>query len=88
MIAEDYNGKETRLSAVESDVRHIIEEFNGARYSIITFANSSEILIPLTKDEKICIQALETMNTPSKYYASRKYFKRTLRQFRECFKIV
>ncbi|MCI8519679.1 MAG: VWA domain-containing protein [Clostridia bacterium] len=79
MMAEDYNGEETRLSAVEKDARHIIEEFHGARYSIITFANSSEILIPLTKDEKICIQALETMKIPSKYYASRKHLKRAIR---------
>lgn len=75
MLAEDYNGEETRFSAVKNDMRYIMDEFLSAKYSIITFSNSSEILIPITKDKKICLQALETMKAPSKYYASRKHFR-------------
>ena len=79
MLAEDYNGDKTRLSAVIEDVKCIMDEFQSSRYSIITFANSSEILIPLTKDRDLCFQALEIIKTPSKYYASRKYFKWAIR---------
>lgn len=81
MLAEDYNGKNTRLSAVESDMKYIVDKFRGAKYSIITFSNNSEILVPLTRDTNLCMQAVETMQIPNKYYASRKYFKCATRKY-------
>ena len=36
MIAEDYNGDNTRLSAVKEDIKHIVEELEGAKFSIVT----------------------------------------------------
>lgn len=70
MLAEDYKGNETRISAVKNDIEYIINKLQGARYSIITFANSSEILLPLTKDESITLQALQAMQIPHQYHAT------------------
>ena len=35
MIAEDYNGNEPRLDAVQSDMQYILEKLNGAQFSLI-----------------------------------------------------
>lgn len=69
MLAEDYNGNETRITGVQKDMEYIMNKLQGARYSIITFANSSEILVPLTKDKNITMQALKAMQVPHQYHA-------------------
>lgn len=69
MVAEDYNGGKPRLEAVKKDCEYIINELNGANYSIITFNNTSNILTPLTKDSNMTIGAIKTIRSMEASYA-------------------
>lgn len=69
MVAEDYNGKNTRLSAVKSDCEYIINKIPGARYSIITFDNTSKIIIPYTRDSEITLDGINSINVLTELYA-------------------
>ena len=68
MNAEDYNGK-TRIEGVKQDCKYIIEYLEGARFSLITFNNTSNIVTPYTKDIKITTEAIEIMDTLDELYA-------------------
>jgi Ca-activated chloride channel family protein len=69
MVAEDYSGGKPRLEAVKKDCEYIVNELNGANYSIITFNNTSTILTPLTKDSNMTIGAIKTITTMESSYA-------------------
>ncbi len=62
MGAEDYNGKNTRISGVKEDCKYIIEELSGARFSIIAFNNTAKILIPYTNDTNITLEAINILS--------------------------
>ena len=59
MVAEDYNGTNPRLDGVKKDLKKIIEEFSGARFSVITFNNSAKIMAPYTRDINLAYEAVE-----------------------------
>ncbi len=69
MNAEDYIGNNTRLSGVRSDVKKIVDRFPGARYTLITFDNSSKVPIPATKDTDTFYEAVEVLRPYNSYYA-------------------
>lgn len=51
MVAEDWgNDGATRLDGVKQDIGRIVDEYAGARYSLLTFDSSAIIRTPLTKD--------------------------------------
>ena len=50
MLAEDYDGKNPRLDGVKADMAYIIDELDGAQFSIIEFKNDAQILMPFTDD--------------------------------------
>lgn len=67
MNAEDYTNS-TRLKELQSDCSYIIDQLNGARFSVITFNNNSKILTPFTKDAEITKSTIEIISTLSEYY--------------------
>lgn len=69
MNAEDYNGREKRLDGVKQDCKYIIENFTGAKFSIITFSNSAKILIPYTRDSNLAIESIEIIEPIQELYA-------------------
>lgn len=69
MNAEDYDGNNTRLSAVKQDCKFIIERFNGARFSLITFNNTAKVVTPFTKDTNITIEAIDIIQPIDELYA-------------------
>lgn len=69
MVAEDYNGNNTRLSAVKNDCKYIIKRLNGARFSVITFNNNAKVLIPYTRDANMAIEAIDVITPIEKLYA-------------------
>lgn len=69
MQAEDYNGSDTRLNGVKNDCKYIIDNLDGARFSIITFNNTSKIITPFTKDKQITIQQIEIISPLDELYA-------------------
>ncbi len=69
MLAEDYNGKGRRIDAVKADCKYIIEQLNGASFSVITFDNSVKMLTPYTIDTNITTQVIDILNGQSALYA-------------------
>ena len=69
MLAEDYKDNQTRLSAVKQDCNYIIDNLNGARFSIITFNNSSQIITPFTYDTFNIKSSLDIIKPIDKVYA-------------------
>jgi len=69
MVAEDYGNGEVRLNGVKEDCLKIMDELDGAKFSIISFDNSSEINIPYTRDKDILIECLDILTTPYTLYA-------------------
>lgn len=69
MLAEDFNGNQTRLSGVKEDCLKIMDELDGAKFSIISFDNTAEINIPFTRDKDILVESLDILTIPYSYYA-------------------
>src|SRR5699024_8361459 len=61
MIAEDWNGSSPRLEGVAEDVTALVEQAPEARYSLITFAASSQTVLPLTTDDSALRSALDVL---------------------------
>lgn len=70
MNAEDYNGNNTRLSAVKEHCDYIIKELGGSRYSIISFDSISRINVPFTYDINIVNETIKSLKPPTNRYAS------------------
>ena len=69
MVAEDYNGVQKRMDAVKKDCEYIIENLYGARFSVLSFNNDTQVLTPYTKDGNMAIEAISTIKTLDKFYA-------------------
>lgn len=69
MVAEDYDGKNPRLDAVKDDCNYIIDELAGARFAVVTFNDTSQILAPFTTDATMAAQAIETITVADSFYA-------------------
>ena len=69
MLAEDYGKNVPRLTAVKKDCSHIVNELSGSRFSVITFNDTSQILIPYTKDANMVVDAIDALQVPDSYYA-------------------
>lgn len=61
MVAQDYNGKEERLAGVRADCEYIVDNMPGAKFSVISFNNSSTLASPFTDNAehiKGCVNGL------------------------------
>ena len=67
MDALDYNGK-TRLSGVINDLTYVVNELNGANFSLISFDNIINV-VPLTSDNNTIKAGIATLSTPDSLYA-------------------
>lgn len=50
MVANDYSGEQRRLDGALNDCSRIVEKFNGAKFSIVTFHNTALISSPMTNN--------------------------------------
>mgnify|MGYP004497027201 CR=1 FL=1 len=69
MVAEDYDGNKTRLEGVKNDCKYIIENLSGAKFSVITFSNSSKIDIPFTNDIDAAYNVIDSLDVMISMYA-------------------
>lgn len=70
MIARDYdNGKTERLAAVKEDCANIVEELNGANFSVISFHNRAMLAAPFTSDVDFINTTIESIHTLDSLYA-------------------
>lgn len=67
MAAEDYNGTDTRLSGVKADMLSIVDNFPGARFSIISFDSQAARQLPLTTDGNAVESWAETTDRELSY---------------------
>lgn len=69
MVSNDYEKKE-RLDGVKEISSYIIENLEGARFSVITFDNTSKISIPYTKDATMAKEAIAIIQPKAEFYAA------------------
>ena len=70
MVAEDYNGTHTRLSAVKDDLKYILDNMPSASYAAITFDSKSYIRSPFTSDRDNLDAIIDTMDVKLSFYSS------------------
>lgn len=70
MVAEDWDGDAPRLEGVEEDVAELMEQTPEARYSLVTFAATSQTVLPLTTDDTAMRSALDVLRPEVTLYSS------------------
>ncbi len=70
MWAEDYNGKNTRMSGVMQDAEYIINELAGSNFGLITFDDESKVVCPYTQDMEYIRDLIENLYAPDSSVAS------------------
>lgn len=61
MVAEDHGAGVPRLDGVRADVSAVAAALPGARYSIVTFDESTRVRLPLTTDTTALAAAVDTV---------------------------
>jgi Ca-activated chloride channel family protein len=69
MAAEDYDGTQTRLDGVRSDITAIAESLVGAQFSLVTFDAASVQRVPLTTDASALESAASVMTQEVTVYS-------------------
>lgn len=69
MLAKDYKGGATRLSAVKKDFEYIVDELYGAKFSMITFHNTAQVIFPFTDDAEFAVTSMESIYPMDTLYA-------------------
>lgn len=70
MIAEDYNGNNTRLEGIKEICDYTINELQGAKFSLITFGNQARKVVPMIKDINIIKDSIESLDVEDANYAT------------------
>ncbi|MEO6997316.1 MAG: vWA domain-containing protein [Terracoccus sp.] len=61
IIAEDWGDEQPRVTGVRSDIDAIAAALPGARYSLVTFDQSTRVRLPLTTDTTALASVTETL---------------------------
>ena len=70
MLGDDQPGYDTRIDKVREDVRYIVENLPGAKFSIIAFNNNVHVLTPFTDSVPYIYNALDSIYPLSPTYAT------------------
>ena len=69
MRALDYDGSKERFEGVINDCCYIVDELSGCKFSIITFGDRAERLIPFTTDSDMVQSELKAIKLENDFYA-------------------
>lgn len=69
MLAQDYAGDTERLTAVKKDCEHIVDEMDGAKFAVITFNNSANLISPYSDDSNFAKSVLDSIYPLDSLYA-------------------
>lgn len=69
MRALDYDGNKERIEGVINDCCYIVDELNGCKFSIITFGDTAQRLIPFTTDSTMVQAELKAIVLEHDIYA-------------------
>lgn len=62
MVAEDWDTEgSTRLDGVRGDINNVLDDYLGAKFSLITFSSVANLRVPLTPDSTAIASAVNTM---------------------------
>ena len=61
IIAEDWDSDRPRMTGVRADVQAIVDEYPGARFSLISFDAAAQQRLPLTTDATALMSSLDVM---------------------------
>lgn len=61
IVAEDWDGERPRIDGVRADVQSIVDEYPGARFSLISFDAAAQLRLPLTTDATALMSSLDVM---------------------------
>lgn len=67
MAAYDYNGSEPRLDGVKADLRAIVAQLSGSRFSIIAWDSVAMRQLPLTTDGRAVVSWSDTVQQENTY---------------------
>jgi Ca-activated chloride channel family protein len=70
MVAEDWDGDSPRLDGVAEDIAHLMEQAPDARFTLVTFASTTQTVVPLTTDDAAVRSALEVLRPELTQYSS------------------
>lgn len=62
MVAEDWDNGATRLSGVKEDISRLVDDYTGAKFSLITYDSQAVIRTPLTKDATALMTSVHIMS--------------------------
>lgn len=88
MIAEDYDGNTPRLEAVKKDCKYIIDNLAGARFALITFDNSSQLMMPFSTDQNATSNAISALKEADILYARGSSLNVPLKDMKTCLENV
>ena len=87
MKALDYNGNKERLEGVINDCCYIVEELSNCKFSIITFGDTAQRVIPFTTDTDMVQAELKAIRLEDDIYAkgssmnlAKEILEKTLRE--------
>lgn len=83
MNAEDFLDGQTRLSAVKSDMRNILQMVQGARFGIVAFDSMAASELPLTTDTTAVESWIDTLKTEYTSHSAGSNLNRVLRPLEE-----
>lgn len=69
MRALDYSGNKERMEGVINDCCHIIDELSGSKFSIITFGDTAQRIIPFTTDSDMVQAEIKSLKLEDDFYA-------------------
>ena len=70
MRALDYDGNQERIKGVMDDCCYIVDELSNCKFSIITFGDSVQKLVPFTRDTDMVQSELKAINLEDDNYSS------------------
>jgi len=70
MVAEDWDADgSTRLDGVREDINDLLDDYAGAKFSLITFNSTANLRVPLTPDSTAIASAANTMQPEVTLYS-------------------
>ena len=61
IVAEDWEDGSPRLDGIREDINDLLDDYVGAKFSLITFNSSATMRVPLTPDSSALASSINTM---------------------------
>lgn len=86
MAAEDYDGNKPRLDGVRADLRQLVAELPGARFSVVSYSSTATRQLPLTTDGRAVVAWGDTARQELTAYSSGSAIDRPVKSLEKILK--